>query len=165
MCAGHEIQGFALIMKAISTSKATVQPPVAGAVLFYDGECGLCNAAVRFLLRIDRKAVLLFAPLQGPTAQTYLKLKSLPTEDFDSLIFVADWSRCSELAPQFRTDAALSALAAIGGGWGSLRALRIIPRSLRDAVYRLVARSRYRLFGPYRPTPLPRSEWIQRFMP
>ncbi len=151
-------------MKAVSHLKFAEQTSALG-LLLYDGECGLCNAAVRFLLRIDRHARLRFAPLQGSTAQTYLRSKNLPTEDFDSMIYVPDWSRPGERGPQFRTDAALSALAQIGGAWRAFQVLRILPRPLRDAVYRLVARSRYRLFGPYRPTPLPRPEWAQRFLP
>jgi len=151
-------------MTALS-SPPTSTRPVADAVLFYDGECGLCHAAVRFLLRIDRRARLCFAPLQGSTAQTYLRSKGLPTEDFESMVFVREWARRTELAPEFRTDAALSALTVIGGGWGATRLLRVIPRPLRDTLYRLIARCRYRIFGPYRPSPLPRPEWAQRFLP
>lgn len=156
-------------MTEIAPGLTKATPPVvdraAGAVLFYDGECGLCNAAVRLLLRIDRHGRLRFAPLQGPTAQAYLKAKGLPTDDFDSMIFVKDWARRDELPPQFRTNAALSAIHTIGGGWRILGALRIIPRPLRDTFYRLVARFRYRIFGPYRPSPLPRADWAARFLP
>lgn len=132
-------------------------------VLLYDGECGLCNKAVRFLLRIDRGARLRFTPLQGPAAQEYLRSRGLPTEDFDSLILVPDWEQRAERRPLFRTDAALAAIQEVGGAWGMLRVLRIIPAPLRDTVYRLIGRMRYRLFGPYRPTPLPRAEWQRRF--
>lgn len=147
------------------TEATTSADTVVGAVLFYDGECGLCNAAVRFLLRIDRHARLRFAPLQGGTAQAYLKSKGLPTEDFDSLIFVRDWAQRRHLPPQFRTNAALSAIHTVGGLWRALTVLRIVPRPLRDALYRLIARFRYRIFGPYRPSPLPRPEWAARFLP
>lgn len=152
-------------MTAVRPSEAHVSAPLSGPVLFYDGECGLCNAAVRFLLQIDRHARLRFAPLQGSTAQGYLKAKGLPTADFDSMIFVSDWARRQELRPQFRTDAALSALATIGGGWSATGVFRVIPRALRDAAYQVIARFRYRLFGPYRPSPLPRADWAQRFLP
>src|ERR1051325_10611658 len=86
-----------------------------GPVLFFDGECGLCNRIVRLMLRLDRRGVLHFAPLQGTTAQSYLRTHGLPTEDFDSLVFVPDWSRRAQ--PEFlvRTDGALAALRAFGG--------------------------------------------------
>ena len=144
-------------------------PPLSSApanpVLMYDGECGLCNAAVRFLLRIDRRERLHFAPLQGSAAQGYLFSRGLPTRDFDSMILIPDWPPRQEVAPRFRTDAALAALQAIGGAWGMLAAvLRVIPAPLRDFVYRLIARFRYQIFGPYRPKPLPHPKWAQRFL-
>ncbi len=143
------------------------RPPSASApqpVLLYDGECGLCNAAVRLLLRLDRRARLRFAPLQGNNAQTYLCSSGLPSRDFDSMIFVPDWVRRAEVPPLFRTNAALAALRAMGGIWRSASVLRIIPASVRDAFYRVIARFRYRLFGPYRPRPLARPEWERRFL-
>ena len=80
------------------------------------------------------------------------------------MIFVPDWSRRSEIPPRFKTDAALAAVRELGGVWRIFAALRVVPKSLRDALYTLVARFRYRLFGPSRPRPLPRPEWQTRFL-
>lgn len=137
----------------------------AGPVLFFDGECGLCNRVVRLMLRLDRRGVLRFAPLQGETAQAYLRRHGLPVEDFDSLIFVPDWSRRDR--PEFlvRTDGALGALRAVGGTARLFTWLGIFPRSWRDAAYRLVARFRYRIWGEWKPRPLARPEWAARFLP
>lgn len=133
-------------------------------VLLYDGECGLCNWCVRRLLRWDRAGRLRFAPLQGEPAQAYLRAHGLPERDFDSLVFVPDWNQPMAALPLLRTDGALAACAAAGGPGRILTALRVLPRGFRDACYRMVARSRYALFGEYRPTPLPRSEWQERFL-
>lgn len=133
-------------------------------VLLYDGECGLCNACVRLLLRIDERGVLRFAPLQSAPAQAYLRAQGLPTEDFDTLVFVRDWAQPSPGGYLVRTDGVLAACAA-AGGWGrELANLRVLPRALRDAAYKVVARLRYALFGVYRPRPLPRPEWAARFL-
>ncbi len=132
-------------------------------VLLYDGECGLCNASVRLLLRTDRAARLKFAPLQSALAQSYLKKQGLPTADFDSLVFVPDWNTQETGAYRLRTDGALAAAATVGGGWKFITWLRIVPRGLRDFFYKLVAKSRYALFGEYRPKPLP-PEWQARFL-
>lgn len=145
-------------------SHSRAEPPVS-AVLFYDGECGLCNSAVRLLLRWDHRACLHFAPLQGPTAQAYLRSKGLPTSDFESMLFISDWPKRDQLPPKFRTDAVLAALRTLGGGWRAMGVLRVVPRPLRDGVYQIVARLRYRLFGDYHPQPLPRAEWASRFLP
>ena len=133
-------------------------------VLLYDGGCGLCNRIVRSLLRTDRAGRLHYAPLQSAPAQAYLRAQGLPAADFDSLVFVPDWNRPMEEKVLLRTDGVLAACAEVGGGWRVLAWLRIVPRALRDPFYKVVARSRYALFGEYRPVPLPDPEWEKRFL-
>lgn len=133
-------------------------------VLLYDGECGLCNFVVRLLLRTDRRQRLKFAPLQGAPAQAYLRSRGLPTEDFDTLVFVPDWNAPERHAPLLRTDGALAAGATVGGIWRMVTWLRILPAGLRDPFYKLVARLRYALFGEFRGTPLAQSKWSGRIV-
>lgn len=129
----------------------TAHATATGPVLFFDGECGLCTRLVRALLRLDRAGRLRFAPLQGPTAQSYLRSHGLPTADFASLVFAPDWPR-AEAVPALRTDGAIASLRAIGRP-GCARLAAVPPRRLRDALYRAVARNRLRLFpnGPVNP--------------
>jgi len=140
------------------------EEPTCQPVLFYDARCGLCNRVVRLLLRTDRAGRLRFATLQGEKGQAYLRLWKLPTQDFDSLVFAPDWSAPDRFAPRLRTDGALAAAAAIGGVWRLITWARLLPVWLRDPVYRLVARTRYSLFGEYQPSPLPDPEWAKRFL-
>lgn len=133
-------------------------------VLLYDGECGLCNRLVRALLRSDRDGRLNYAPLQSEPAQAYLRAQGLPLQDFDSLVFVPDWAQPVMHGYKLRTDGALSACAVVGGGWKLLSWLRVIPPVLRDPFYKIIARTRYALFGEYQPTPLERPEWEKRFV-
>lgn len=136
-------------------------------VLFFDGECGLCNQLVRFLLRLDRAGRLRFAPLQGAAAQTYLAAHGLPTIDFDTLVFVPDWSRRDRPEYLVRTSGVIAALRSIGTRAARFLAalIAIFPAPIRDAGYRVVGHWRYRIFGPWRPRPLPRPEWQARFLP
>jgi predicted DCC family thiol-disulfide oxidoreductase YuxK len=134
----------------------------AGPVLLYDGECGLCNRVVRRLLALDRDGKLRFAPLQGPSAQAYLRTHGLPTADFSTLVFVPDWP-ANAAGPLLRTDGVIAALRAVGRP-GLASVLAVMPRGLRDAGYKFVARVRYRVFGPWRACPLPRPEWAARFI-
>lgn len=138
--------------------------PGAQPVLLYDGECGLCNAVVRFLLRRDRVGRLKFAPLQSAPAQAYLAAQGLPTQDFDSLVFIPDWNHPVRGAALLRTDGALAAFAELGGGWSTIAKLRVLPRWLRDPFYKLVAKTRYAIFGEYKPRPLPNPAWAGRFL-
>ncbi len=136
-------------------------------MVLYDGTCGLCNRAVRFLLRIDRRGVLRFSTLQGGPGQAWLRAHGLPAGDFDSLVFVRDWDGAGNARDggyALRTDAIVAALAACGGAGRALAWIRFFPRSWRDGAYRLVARLRYRLFGEWKPRPLPRPEWKDRFI-
>lgn len=131
-------------------------------VLLYDGECGLCNAIVRWLLRTDKAGRLSYAPLQSEPGQAYLRSQGLPTTDFDSLVFVPDWDRPAPGDYRRRTDGALAAWAMAGGG-GIVGSIKFLPVAVRDFGYKLVARFRYALFGRYRPKPLP-PEWARRFL-
>jgi predicted DCC family thiol-disulfide oxidoreductase YuxK len=144
---------------------ATPSPAAAGPVLFFDGDCGLCNRLVRALLRLDRAGRLRFAPLQGPAAQAYLRAHGLPTQDFDTLIFVPDWSRRDRPEYLVRTKGALAALAETGHfGRAAAGLLALVPTPLRDQVYRWIGRWRFRLFGPWKPRPLRRPEFAARFL-
>lgn len=140
-------------------------PGSANPVLLYDGECGLCNRVVRLLLRLDQAQRLRFAPLQSAPAQAYLRAQGLPTDDFDSLVFVNDWERPAVGDYALRTDGVIAALQDCGTLGEELAAvLAWFPRRLRDAGYRFVARVRYRVFGEWKPRPLPRAEWSARFL-
>jgi predicted DCC family thiol-disulfide oxidoreductase YuxK len=85
-------------------------------------------------------------------------------EGFDSIVFIRDVAR-QDTAFSLRTAGVLLALAEMGGGWRRLaRVLGVIPQPLRDGMYRVIARVRYKLFGEYRPTPLPNPDWAQRIL-
>lgn len=109
-------------------------------ILFYDGDCGLCDRSVRWCMRRDRAGKLRYAPLQG---ETYAAIQSAekPT-NFDTVVLYDNG------VFRTRSDAALTLLSTVGGVWKFLAAIaRIIPRPLRDAVYKLIARNRRRILG------------------
>jgi predicted DCC family thiol-disulfide oxidoreductase YuxK len=137
-----------------------------GPVLLYDGTCGLCNRAVRALLRIDRRGTLRFATLQGAPGQAWLRAHGLALDNFGSLVFVRDWEGGTGGPGDYalRTDGLAEALSACGGIGTVLAWMRFIPSPIRDGAYRLVSRLRYRIFGEWRPRPLARAEWASRFI-
>lgn len=134
-------------------------------VLLFDGNCGLCHRLVRVLLRMDESETLHFAPLQSPVGQAYLSRHGLPTEDFDSLVFVPDWTHPAAREFLLRTDGVIAALRICGRLGRALAAfIAIFPRGFRDSVYRVIGHTRYRIFGPWRPRPLKRPQWAERFL-
>lgn len=131
-------------------------------VLFFDGECGLCQRLVRRLLAFDRRGELRFAPLQGPTAQAWMRQRGLPAKDFDSLVFLPE-GLGRNYAHLRKTDGVIAALHAIGHH-RLARCFGLLPRKLRDAGYRGVARMRRRVFGPWQPGQSMPPEWAARFL-
>ncbi len=125
--------------------------------VFFDGDCGLCDRFVAFLVARDRRGRLHFAPLQGPTAARSIAQATART--VDSVILLDDGGT------HVRSEAALRAIAQLGGAWRLTGLLRAVPRGLRDAVYDLVATNRYRWFGRARVCPLPDRTARRRFLP
>ena len=112
-------------------------------LLFYDGHCGLCHRAVKFVLKHDRSGnAFRFAPLQGSTFQSRVfpeQRAALP----DSIVVLTDAGSLL-----VRSDAFVHILRRLGGGWRFLGGIvDVIPRPLRDLAYDFIARVRYRVFG------------------
>lgn len=131
-------------------------------VLLYDGLCGFCDGAVQWILGHDRRGTLQFAPLQGDFAQA-LVARHPELAEVDSLILVEVGGEGRERV-RVKSDAALAVAAAMGGVWPILRVLWVIPRPLRDALYDLFARNRFRWFGRRDACRVPTAEERGRFL-
>ena len=133
-------------------------------VLLYDGVCGLCNRLVQFTLRYDQRDTFLFASLQGLTAARILERHGQSRSDLDTFYVITDFDQPGELL-RARSDAALFVLGELGGGWRMMAMIgRVLPRVLRDAAYKLVARNRYRVFGKFDTCPLPDPKHRHKFL-
>ena len=133
-------------------------------ILLYDGVCGLCNRLVQFILRRDRHVVFRFASLQSPLAAQILTRHGANPADLDTVYVVLNHQQPGEsLLP--RSDAVLFILAHLGGIWRACAlVLKLLPRSIRDVPYRVVARNRYRIFGRYDSCPVPTEATRARFL-
>jgi predicted DCC family thiol-disulfide oxidoreductase YuxK len=124
-------------------------------ILFFDGYCSLCNSSVDQMVRWDQKGVLKFASLQGETAKRLLPNPASVENDPDTVLYL----RGGQIHD--RSTAILLSLKDIGGVWALLSVFLMVPKPLRDLVYRFVARIRYRVFGRRDtcriPTPLERE--------
>lgn len=127
-------------------------------IVFFDGVCGLCNSAVDWLLRVDRRGELKFAPIQGETAQRMLPPFGDEPEAW-SIYYVGPEGI------KTHSNAAIAIARRLGGAWSALAWVAIIPRPLRDLVYRFIARNRYRWFGKLDTCRLPSPEERARFLP
>lgn len=132
-------------------------------LILYDGVCGLCNRLNRFVLARDREDRFRFAPLQGRVAREVLAKHGKDPTDLDTFYLVADWRSPGERL-LWRGRAALRVLRELGGIWGVARVFGLLPTVLLDLGYRIVARSRYRIFGRYDVCPIPRPEHLAKFL-
>lgn len=132
-------------------------------LVLYDGVCGLCNGLNQFLLKRDPDDHFRFASLQSEFSTTLLKRYDINAVDLDTVYVVADYGQASQRLLA-RSDAILHVLGRLGGVWGLLRIGRVLPKSLRDALYNLVARNRYRVFGKYDVCLMPEDRYRRKFL-
>ena len=127
-------------------------------VVIYDGVCNFCNGAVRFIIKRDPNGLFLFAPMQSEYAQNLIREHSVHNVGQDTFLLVKD-GRC-----YIWTEAALEIAGELTGFWWLFKATRIIPRKIRDYLYRAFARSRYELFGRTKECQVPGPELAKRFV-
>ncbi|HEY4075773.1 MAG TPA: DCC1-like thiol-disulfide oxidoreductase family protein [Rhizomicrobium sp.] len=109
-------------------------------IILYDGVCVLCSGWMRFVLRRDRYRRFRFTPIQSEYGRALANALNINPDDPDTNAVVLKG------VAYRRSDAALRVVSLLPNlGW--VRGLRFIPRPLRDCLYRLVARTRYRVFG------------------
>ena len=110
-------------------------------IVLFDGVCNLCSSSVQFILKRDTSNQFVFGSLQGSTGQACLAKYHLPANAFNSFMLVED----NQLYT--KSTAALRMLKHLGGGWGMAYAFIIIPKFIRDGIYNMIARNRYKWFG------------------
>jgi predicted DCC family thiol-disulfide oxidoreductase YuxK len=117
----------------------------------------LCNSSVQFVIKKDKENKFRFASLQSEAGQEILHQFNLSQNDFNSFILFEDGKLYT------RSTAALRVLSQLKG-WKWSRVFNWVPRFLRDGVYNVIARNRYKWFGKRDSCMLPTENLVSRFL-
>ena len=126
-------------------------------IVLFDGVCNLCSGSVQFILKRDKNNLFQFASLQSKPGQEYLKKFNLPADTFNSFVLVEGDKIYTRSTAALRIARNLK-------GWKWLYGFRIVPKFIRDAVYNLIAKNRYRWFGKKDECWIPTPELKSRFL-
>lgn len=133
-------------------------PTYKGPIVLVDGVCHLCQGLTKFLIKHDRAGRLRFASLQSDAGQRLLAEGGMPLDSYSTFVLVEDGRYYT------RSKAALRLARVLPFPWPLGYGLIVIPPFIRDAVYDIVARNRYRWFGKDEACMIPTKEIRKRFL-
>lgn len=141
-----------------ATGTGVTLPDSSGPILLFDGVCNLCNGFVQTIIRNDKDNIFRFSSLQSGTGQRVVEYISRRQPVPDSIILLYEGKYYT------RSDAALKTAELLGGRWNLLRVGYFFPGAVRDSIYKMVARNRYKWFGKKDECMLPTPELQSRFL-
>lgn len=127
-------------------------------IILFDGVCNLCNGFVNFLIPRDKDNQFIFSSLQSDKAHELLKELNYSSEKISSVLLIENGNLFS------RSAAVLRIFRKMRGLWPVLYIFILVPGFLRDPLYDLIARNRYRLFGKKESCMIPTAELKTRFI-
>ena len=129
-----------------------------GAIVLFDGVCNFCNATVNFVIEHDKAGYFKFAPLQSEIGDELIAKHGIDKAETDSVIVVEDDKAYTH------SSAALRIAKRLDGVWSWASVFVVVPKPIRDSLYMLFARYRYRLFGKQDACMIPTPEVRARFL-
>ena len=128
-------------------------------VILFDGVCNLCNGAVQYVIKHDPGGTFRFASLQSEAGQQLLKTHGLQQTDFNSFVLIENDTVFTKSAAAFMVAKKLN------GPVKWLHGFIFVPSFIRDRIYNLIARNRYKWFGKkdscMTPTPAVESRFLK----
>lgn len=127
-------------------------------IILFDGVCNLCNSAVNFIIKHDKKEYFLFASLQSDAAKEILLQYPLKKTSLNSIILITNNISYD------KSTAALLISKQLNNGYKLIYFFIVIPKFIRDFVYNLIANNRYKWFGKQKSCKIPSLEIKNRFL-
>jgi len=126
-------------------------------IILFDGVCNFCDSSVQFIIKYDQAAYFKFASIQSEAGQALLAQYEIP-ENIDSVILIEHGK------VYFESTAALKICRRLNSFWPVFYVFIVIPPFIRNIMYRLFAKNRYRLFGRKESCLLPTPSQRKRFL-
>jgi|SRR5690606_24902891 len=127
-------------------------------VILFDGVCNLCNGSVVFIIKRDKKDVFRFAAIQSEEGQKLVEKYQIDTTKVDSILLL-DGDRY-----YVKSTAALKIARHLKGGYPLLYGFMILPAFIRNWIYDIIARNRYKWFGKKESCMIPTPELKSKFI-
>lgn len=127
-------------------------------IILFDGVCNLCNGAVIYIIKRDKKNVFKFAALQSEIGQKLISKFNIDTKKVDSIILV-DGEKHYD-----KSSAALHISKHLSGAYPLLFGFMIVPKFIRNSVYDYIAKNRYKWFGKKESCMIPTPELKSKFL-
>ena len=127
-------------------------------IIFFDGVCNLCNNSVNFIIKRDKHKRFLYASLQSDAARDILLQFKIKISDLDSIILVENGKLYQ------KSTAILKIAKQLNGFWKVNYIFIIIPKFMRDNIYDIIAKNRYKWFGRREKCMLPTGDMKLRFL-
>ncbi|MBD3108814.1 DUF393 domain-containing protein [Bacillus sp. AGMB 02131] len=126
-------------------------------IILFDGDCNFCNKSINFIIKRDSKNLFKFARLQGVIGKSLLNQHNLKS-DLSSLILI-DNKKVYD-----KSSAVLNILKSLGSFYALLYLFIFVPKPLRDFLYSLFAKYRYKFWGSSDFCLLPSLEISKKFL-
>lgn len=127
-------------------------------IILFDGVCNLCNGSVIFMIKRDKKDVLRYAALQTEIGQEMVEKYKIDTSKIDSIILIDNDKY------YYKSTAALRIARHLSGAYPLLAVFLILPAFMRDWIYDIIARNRYKWFGKKESCMIPTPELKSKFI-
>lgn len=133
--------------------------PLHKKIILFDGVCNLCNSAVQFIIKHDKKDVFRFVPLQSDLGLDILKYIGIDFAKIDSIVLYEPG-----VAYYYKSDAALQIAKSLNGLYSFGIIFKIIPNGIRNQLYDYIARNRYNWYGKKESCMIPSPELKIKFL-
>ena len=128
-------------------------------IILFDGVCNLCNSAIQYVIKHDKKDIFRFVALQSELGMQILKHIGINPENSDSVILYEPG-----VAYYYKSTAALEIAKTLGGIFTFATLFKLIPTSLRNPIYDYVAKNRYKWYGKQESCMTPTLELKAKFL-